>query len=149
MKLSTRSRYAVMSMIELAQQNCGSVPLSSIAQRQNLSLQYLEQLFSKLRKSGLVKSVRGTNGGYELAKSGNEISIYDIILSADEPVKVTRCNSIDKQGCHLNGKRCNSHQLWHELEDVMRSYLTQVSLSDVVNENNHNPVVVLNRKEAA
>jgi Rrf2 family iron-sulfur cluster assembly transcriptional regulator len=149
MKLNTKSRYAVMAMIDLAQhiesQNEKScVPLSLIAQRQNLPLQYLEQLFAKLRKCDLVKSARGTNGGYELAKSANNIRIYDIIIAADAPVKVKRCSAASDKGCHTNDKRCNSHQLWSELERVMHDYLIQVSLQDVVSGQKRFPMVVLN-----
>lgn len=147
MKLSTRSRYAVMAMIDLAQQDGNvCVPLSLIAQRQGLPLQYLEQLFAKLRKSALVTSARGSNGGYELAKLPSEIHIYDIILAADEPVKVIRCNADEAKGCHTSGKRCNSHQLWYELEHVMHDYLVQISLADVISGHNHHPMVVLSRK---
>ena len=113
MKLSTKSRYAIMAMVDLAQQYSDScVPLSLIAERQGLPLQYLEPLFSKLRLSNLVKSVRGINGGYELAREASSIRIYDIILATDAPVKVTRCNSHEAKGCHTSGKRCNSHHLW-------------------------------------
>ena len=146
MKLSTKSRYAIMAMVDLAQQDNGScVPLSLIAERQSLPLQYLEQLFSKLRRSKLVKSVRGINGGYELAREASSIRIYDIILSADTPVKVTRCNSHEENGCQTTGKRCNSHHPWYELEHVMHDYLIQVSLADVASGNHHYPIVVLNR----
>jgi len=149
MKLSTKSRYAIMAMVDLAQQHSGScVPLSLIAERQGLPLQYLEQLFSKLRLSNLVKSVRGINGGYELAREASSIRIYDIILATDAPVKVTRCNSHEAKGCHTSGKRCNSHHLWHELEHVMHDYLIQVSLSDVACGNHNYPIVVLNSKKA-
>lgn len=149
MKLNTKSRYAVMAMIDLAQQiesqkEKSCVPLSLIAQRQNLPLQYLEQLFAKLRKCDLVKSARGTNGGYELAKPANNIRIYDIIIAADAPVKVTRCGTVSDKGCHTNDKRCNSHQLWSELERVMHDYLIQVSLQDVVSGQKRFPMVVLN-----
>ncbi len=149
MKLNTKSRYAVMAMIDLAQQSDKEVgktcvPLSLIAQRQDLPLQYLEQLFAKLRKCELVKSARGTNGGYELAKSANEISIYDIIVAADEPVKVTRCSSYELKGCHKDSKRCNAHQLWHEMEHVMHDYLVQISLHDVISGQKRFPIVVLN-----
>jgi Rrf2 family iron-sulfur cluster assembly transcriptional regulator len=108
-------------------------------------LQYLEQLFSKLRRGNLVKSARGINGGYELAREANSIRIYDIILCTDAPVKVTRCNSHEANGCHTSGKRCNSHHLWYELEHVMHDYLIQVSLADVAGGNHHHPIVVLNR----
>ncbi|MCE2716004.1 MAG: RrF2 family transcriptional regulator [Pseudomonadota bacterium] len=146
MKLSTKSRYAIMAMVDLAEQPSGScVSLSSIAERQGLPLQYLEQLFAKLRKSHLVNSSRGTNGGYELTRAPNEIRIYDIILATDAPVKVTRCNAHDAKGCSKDIKRCNSHNLWHELEHVVHDYLIQVSLADVANGNHNHPIVVLNR----
>ena len=146
MKLSTKSRYAIMAMVDLTQQDNGScVPLSLIAERQGLPLQYLEQLFSKLRRGNLVKSARGINGGYELAREANSIRIYDIILCTDAPVKVTRCNSHEANGCQTTGKRCNSHHLWYELEHVMHDYLIQVSLADVASGNHHHPIVVLNR----
>lgn len=137
-----------MAMVDLAQQPIGAcTSLSLIAERQGLPLQYLEQLFAKLRKSHLVKSSRGTNGGYELAHASNEIRIYDIILAVDAPVKVTRCNAHDAKGCH-NIKRCNSHNLWHELEHVVHDYLIQVSLADVVSGSHHHPIVILNRSKA-
>lgn len=147
MKLSTKSRYAIMAMVDLAQQPAGScVPLSLIADRQRLPLQYLEQLFAKLRKNHLVNSSRGTNGGYELARLPSQIRIYDIILAADAPVKVTRCNAHEAKGCHAN-IRCNSHNLWHELEHVVHDYLIQVNLEDVVSGNHNHPIVVLNRPD--
>ena len=148
MKLNTKSRYAVMAMVDIASQDVSScVSLSQIAERQDLPLQYLEQLFSKLRRSNLVKSVRGTNGGYELAKPAGDIRVYDIILSADAPVKATRCNSHEEKGCHTTGKQCNSHHLWHELEHVMHDYLIQISLADVMNGDRNYPIVVLNRQK--
>jgi len=141
-----------MAMIDLAQleidngQSC--VPISLISRRQGLPSQYIEQLFSKLRKGELIKSTRGINGGYALARDANDIRIYDIILAADKPVKVVRCNAKATNGCHTSGKRCNSHQLWHELELVMHGYLAQVSLGDVISGRNHHPSVVLSRKES-
>lgn len=148
MKLNTKSRYAVMAMIDLAQQNNtpdekNCVPLSLIAQRQNLPVQYLEQLFAKLRRRELVKSIRGTKGGYELAKAAGHISIYDILVAADRPTKITRCNNKSDKGCQPNSARCNSHDLWHELELVMQDYLMQVSLQDVISERKRFPIVVL------
>lgn len=146
MKLNTKSRYAVMAMIDLAQHHINDdkscVPLSLIAQRQNLPIQYLEQLFAKLRRRELIKSSRGTKGGYELAKSANNISLYDIIIAADKPVKVTRCSQT--KGCQPNAGSCNAHNLWHELEVVLNDYLRQVSLQDVLSEQKRFPMVVLN-----
>ncbi len=137
-----------MAMVDLAQQHSNScIPLSVIAERQDLPLQYLEQLFAKLRRSSLVKSARGTNGGYELARPANEIRIYDIILATDAPVKVTRCNAHEAKGCHGNNKRCNSHNLWHELEHVVHDYLIQINLADVVSGKHNHPIVVLSSKK--
>ncbi len=148
MKLNTKCRYAIMAMVDLASQDTAAcVPLSLIAERQGLPLQYLEQLFSKLRRSNLVRSARGINGGYELAQPASDIRVYDIILSADAPVKATRCNSHEVKGCHTSGKQCNSHHLWYELEHVMHDYLIQVSLQDIVNGDHNHPIVVLNRQK--
>lgn len=149
MKLNTKSRYAVMAMIDLAQQSedvC--TPLSLIAERQNLPVQYLEQLFVKLRKAELVKSARGSFGGYELAMAPKDIRIYDIIIAVDKPVKATRCQTAE-QGCQSSGRRCNSHQLWHEMECVMHDYLIQVTLNDVVSGQGRFPMVVFNNRQNA
>ncbi|MBY0281178.1 MAG: RrF2 family transcriptional regulator [Alphaproteobacteria bacterium] len=132
MKLSTKARYAVMAMVDLAREG-GSVSssLTVISERQNLPLPYLEQLFLKLRRAELVKSARGSNGGYMLMKSPAETNIYDIIVAVDTPMKATRCKDHSPLGCQMNKTRCLTHNLWEGLENVVQSYLKTVSLEDV------------------
>ena len=133
MKLSTKGRYAVMAMADLASHSHGSpVALADIADRQEISLSYLEQLFGKLRKGGLVKSVRGPGGGYLLARPAPQTRISDIILAVDEPIQTTRCTPGSPAGCHNNKGRCLTHDLWEELGNQIYLYLSAVSLGDVV-----------------
>ena len=132
MKLSTKGRYAVMAMVDLASHSRGNpVALSDIAERQEISLSYLEQLFGKLRKGGLVKSVRGPGGGYLLARPVGQTRISDIILAVDEPIQTTRCEAGSPAGCHNNKGRCLTHDLWEELGNQIYLYLSSVSLADV------------------
>jgi Rrf2 family iron-sulfur cluster assembly transcriptional regulator len=132
MRLSTKGRYAVMAMVDLAHHGHGEpVALSEIAERQEISLSYLEQLFAKLRKSGLVKSVRGPGGGYLLAHDRAETRIADIILAVDEPIRATRCMPGAPYGCRGNRTRCLTHDLWEELGNQIHLYLSSVSLADV------------------
>ncbi len=133
MRLSTKGRYAVMAMADLASQGGGKpVALADIATRQEISLSYLEQLFGKLRKGALVKSVRGPGGGYRLARPGAEIRISDIILAVDEPIQATRCAPGTPAGCHNNKGRCLTHDLWEELSNQIYLYLSSVTLDEVV-----------------
>lgn len=133
MRLSTKGRYAVMAMADLASQGSGKpVALADIATRQEISLSYLEQLFGKLRKGALVKSVRGPGGGYRLARPGAEIRISDIILAVDEPIQATRCAPGTPAGCHNNKGRCLTHDLWEELSNQIYLYLSSVTLEEVV-----------------
>ncbi|MGK2739967.1 Rrf2 family transcriptional regulator [Tepidicaulis sp. LMO-SS28] len=133
MKLSTKGRYAVMAMADLARHSEGSpVSLADIASRQEISLSYLEQLFSRLRKAGLVKSVRGPGGGYLLGHGQDETRISDIILAVDEPLKATRCHTGSPQGCMSDASRCLTHDLWDALSDQIHHFLASVSLGDVV-----------------
>jgi len=132
MKLSTKGRYAVMAMADLAQAGVDRpVPLGDIASRQEISLSYLEQLFAKLRRAGVVKSVRGPGGGYQLARSLEETRIADIMLAVEEPVDVTRCQH-KAAGCMESGRRCVTHDLWDELSRHIHLFLNGVSLEDVV-----------------
>lgn len=132
MRLSTKGRYAVMAMVDLAQHGDGRpVSLADIAERQEISLSYLEQLFSKLRKGSLVKSVRGPGGGYLLAHESSEVRISDIILAVDEPVRATRCRPNSSNGCKSDASRCLTHDLWAELGNQIQLYLSSVSLADV------------------
>jgi Rrf2 family iron-sulfur cluster assembly transcriptional regulator len=133
MKLSTKGRYAVMAMVDLARNSAHKpVSLADISTRQEISLSYLEQLFARLRRGGLVKSVRGPGGGYRLARGAGETRISDIILSVDEPIKVTRCMTDSSVGCHSDKSRCLTHDLWAELGNQIHLYLSSVTLQDVV-----------------
>lgn len=132
MKLSTKGRYAVMAMADLASDGSGKpIALAEIADRQEISLSYLEQLFGKLRKGGLVKSVRGPGGGYLLARSPEEMRIADIILAVDEPIKATRCTPGLPHGCQSDHSRCLTHDLWEELGNQIYLYLSSITLGDV------------------
>jgi len=136
-KLSTKGRYAVMAMADLARHtNEGRdhhpVPLAEIAQRQEISLHYLEQLFGKLRRGGLVVAVRGPHGGYRLAQPATELRIADIILAVNEPIKATRCKSESTKGCLGRTGRCLTHDLWEELGRQIEVFLASVTLADVL-----------------
>ena len=116
MRLSTKGRYAVMAMVDLAKHGKGEpISLAEIAERQEISLSYLEQLFAKLRVASLVKSVRGQGGGYLLARNADATRISDIILAVDEPIRATRCMPGAPMGCTGNKSRCLTHDLWEEL----------------------------------
>ncbi len=131
MKLSTKGRYAVMAMVDLARNTAQNpVALSEIAERQGISLSYLEQLFSRLRREGLVNSVRGPGGGYRLGKDANDISISDIILSVDEPLTAMGCDDGGEDGCTGTG-RCVTHKLWRSLTHRIHGWLEKISLEDV------------------
>lgn len=133
MKLTTKGRYAVMAMADLARHSTGSpVALAEIADRQEISLSYLEQLFAKLRRSDLVKSVRGPGGGYLLSREADDIRISDVILAVDEPIKATRCELGSPRGCMTSAGRCITHDLWEGLSHHIQLYLGSVSLGDVI-----------------
>ena len=133
MKLSTKGRYAVMAMVDLAATSEGQpIALADIAERQEISLSYLEQLFAKLRRGGLVRSVRGPGGGYRLARTPEETRVSDVILAVDEPIRATRCTPGSPAGCKSNKARCLTHDLWEELGNQIHLYLGSVSLQDVV-----------------
>lgn len=130
MRLTTRGRYAVTAMLDLALNRAGGpVALADIAKRHDISLSYLEQLFAQLRKGELVRSVRGPGGGYYLNKDPETISVATVIALSDEKVDATRCGG--KQNCH-NGRHCLTHDLWSELNQVIQNYLMSVSLADLV-----------------
>jgi Rrf2 family iron-sulfur cluster assembly transcriptional regulator len=136
MKMSTKGRYAVMAMIDIAMHSRGNpVSLTEIADRQDISQEYLEQLFGKLRKAGLVESSRGPGGGYRLAHDMGNIPVADIILSVDEELRVTRCGGDAVDGC-VKGERCNAHDLWSSLGRQMIYFLSSISLEDVVEKRN-------------
>lgn len=133
MKLSTKGRYAVMAMVDLAAHDSGKpVALADIAERQEISLSYLEQLFGKLRRGNLVRSVRGPGGGYLLSRPAAETRIADIVLSVDEPIRATRCERDSPHGCQSGSSRCLTHDLWEELGHQIHLFLNSVSLADVV-----------------
>ena len=134
MKLSTKGRYAVMAMVDLAStssENGKPVSLPDIAARQEISLSYLEQLLAKLRRNGLVKSVRGPGGGYILGRKSENIRISDIVTAADEHLSATRCIPGSAVGCNADKSRCLTHDLWEELSNQIIMYLSSVSLADV------------------
>jgi Rrf2 family transcriptional regulator, iron-sulfur cluster assembly transcription factor len=138
MRLSTKGRYAVMAMADLAGNQAANeaadrpVALADIAQRQDISLSYLEQLFAKLRRGGLVTSVRGPGGGYRLSRPSSDLRIADIIVAVDEPIAATRCKPGSSKGCTKTGARCVTHDLWEELGQQIHVFLSSVSLADVV-----------------
>ena len=133
MKLSTKGRYAVMALVDLAANDAGRpIALAEIADRQEISLSYLEQLFAKLRRGGLVTSVRGPGGGYQLAHAAEETRISDIILAVDEPIRATRCQPGQPFGCRGNQSRCMTHDLWEELGNQIYLFLSSVTVADVV-----------------
>jgi Rrf2 family transcriptional regulator, iron-sulfur cluster assembly transcription factor len=134
MRLSTKGRYAVMAMVDLARREgdaSRAVALADIAERQEISLSYLEQLFARLRRKGLVRSARGPGGGYRLARTAVETSIADIVHAVDEPLRATRCEKLGP-GCMIRGERCLTHDLWADLGDRIEDYLSSVTLADVI-----------------
>lgn len=134
MKLSTKGRYAVMAMVDLARHaQAKPVSLSDIATRQEISLSYLEQLFARLRRAGLVRSVRGPGGGYRLARGSAETRVSEIILAVDEPITATRCTEMGATGCRADRSKCLTHDLWEELGNQIHLFLSSVSLADVCN----------------
>jgi Rrf2 family iron-sulfur cluster assembly transcriptional regulator len=130
MRLTTRGRYAVTSILDLAL-NDGGGPraLAGISERQDISLSYLEQLFAQLRRRGLVRSVRGPGGGYHLGKDASEISVAEVIEAVNETTDATRCKG---QGDCQGGETCLTHHLWMDLSDQIRAFLHQISLADLV-----------------
>ena len=133
MLLGTKARYAVMAMVELAGYEPGMpVTLAQLAEKQEFTVPYLEQIFSKLKQAGLVKSVRGPGGGYVLAAPAASVRISDIVQAVDESLKMTRCANESPQGCMSAGTRCLTHDLWEGLERHIFQYLHGVTLADVL-----------------
>jgi Rrf2 family iron-sulfur cluster assembly transcriptional regulator len=131
MLLSTKGRYAVMAIVEVARQgDARPLSLGDIASRLELSLAYLEQLFMKLRRSGLVRSVRGPGGGYVLGRGADAISIRDVMAAVDEPVRMTRC--VNEGGGCVASRRCNTHFLWDALGAHIENFLATATLADVL-----------------
>ena len=131
MKLTTKGRYAVTAMMDLAlhQSEDEHVSLKSIASNQEISVAYLEQIFSKLKAGGLVNGTRGPNGGYRLSRPAEAISIFEIIDAVDEPIDVTRCHG--KKDCQ-DGEVCLTHELWTDLSNQISSFLNQLKLGEIV-----------------
>lgn len=132
MKLGTKGRYAVMALVDIAYYGQeGPLPLNEIAQRQRLPLPYLEQLFVKLRRKGMVESTRGQAGGYTLAKAAKDIYVADIFAAIDEPIQTTRCRPSLINSCMGGKQRCLTHGLWAGLSRQMHTYLSAISLADI------------------
>lgn len=133
MRLTTKGRFAVTAMIDLAlRQANGPVTLAAISQRQHISLSYLEQLFGKLRRNELVESTRGPGGGYTLGRKASDITVADIILSVDEPIDATHCGG--KENCMGEAGRCMTHELWTALNQRMVEFLNSVTLQKLVDD---------------
>jgi len=147
MRLTTKGRFAVTAMIDLGLRSSnGPVALAAISQRQQISLSYLEQLFGKLRRHNLVRSVRGPGGGYYLAVPPQDMSVADIIGAVDEPLDATQCGG--RENC-LDDKRCMTHDLWATLNAKMYDYLSSVTLADLVAHQHGKHVAVLHDWRAA
>jgi len=164
MRLSTKGRYAVMAMADLAlnaqsgERGGKPISLAEVSERQQISLSYLEQLFARLRKASLVKSARGPGGGYILARAAGQIFVSDIVLAVDEPIKATRCEmtsnklgankrlsrdeAVAEVGCMPGGQRCLTHNLWEDLGVAIHDYLSQVSLDDVIHKRTRKKVSI-------
>ena len=138
MKLTTKGRYAVMAMADLATNANGSaISLTEISSRQNISLAYLEQIFIKLKNKKLVKSTRGANGGYRLERPASEIKLSYIISAVDEEVKMLNCKKNSKKGCNNKSTKCITHNLWDELDHHIHSFFEKVKLQDLVKQNSN------------
>ena len=136
MKLTTRGRYAVMAMADLALfKDKGPTSLTDISLRQNISLAYLEQIFIKLKNKNLVRSVRGAKGGYVLQNSPDEIKILNIISAVDEEVKMLNCKKESKKGCNNKSTKCITHNLWDQLDQHINNFFEKVKLQDLVRKN--------------
>ena len=136
MKLTTKGRYAVMAMADLATNaNMGPISLTEISLRQNISVAYLEQIFIKLKNNKLVKSVRGANGGYTLEKPASDIKLSYIIFAVDEEVKMLNCKKQSKKGCNNKSTKCITHNLWDQLDQHINGFFEKVKLQDLVRPN--------------
>ncbi|MBL1321736.1 MAG: Rrf2 family transcriptional regulator [Methylophaga sp.] len=137
MRLTTKGRYAVTAMLDLSiNYGSGSITLADISERQSISLSYLEQLFSKLRKHNLVSSARGPGGGYKLSRPAEEITVFDVISAVDENIDSTACK---KQANCRNGEKCLSHHLWCSLSDQIQNFLSGITLGQVISDYQNSP----------
>ena len=136
MKLNTRSRYAVMALADIASfDEKNPVSLRDISLRQNISLVYLEQIFSKLKKNNIVKSIRGANGGYVLTKDPEQIKLSNIFSAVDEKVKTVQCKKESKKGCNGKLTKCITHDLWDDLEMHINNFFEKKNLGDLLKNN--------------
>ena len=136
MRLTSKGRYAVMALVDLARfDDITPVSLRDISLRQGISLDYLEQIFSKLRKKEIVQSVRGTQGGYVLSKKAKEIKLTNIFDAVDEKIKTVQCKRESKKGCNGKPTKCLTHNLWDELENHINNFFDEKSLEDLVKDN--------------
>ena len=141
MKLTTKGRYAVMALADLARFDNGSpISLRDISLRQGISLLYLEQIFSKLKKDNIVKSIRGVNGGYILTKNPHEIKLSNIFSAVHEEVKTVQCKKESKRGCNGRTTKCITHNLWDELEVHIQHFFNKKNLGDLIKDNNENRI---------
>tara|TARA_X000001036_G_scaffold437184_1_gene481968 strand:- start:92 stop:517 length:426 start_codon:yes stop_codon:yes gene_type:complete len=139
MKLTTKGRYAVMAMADIASNtNSKPISLADISLRQNISLAYLEQIFIKLKKNKLVRSARGARGGYVLDKSPSDIKLSNIIFAVDEEVKMLNCKKQSKKGCNNKSTKCITHNLWDELDQHINGFFERIKLQDLVKQNSIN-----------
>ena len=133
MRLNTKSRYAVMALADMASFEANKpISLRDISLRQSISLQYLEQIFLKLKKSNIVKSIRGSNGGYVLSKSASNIKLSDIFFALDENVKTIGCDKHSKKGCNGRSTKCITHNLWDELDLHINAFFENKKLEDLI-----------------
>ena len=147
MRLTTKGRYAVTAVLDLAiHQHTGPVSLAAISERQCISLSYLEQLFSKLRRNGVVKSTRGPGGGYKLLNPAEDITISDIIVAIDESCQVASC--VDTSGCK-GDYQCLTHDLWQEISNEIRGFLDGISLAEVMAGESVTDISIRQDKKAA
>ena len=141
MKLTSKGRYAVMALVDLAKFNSANpVSLRDISLRQGISLDFLEQIFSKLKRNDIVQSIRGTQGGYILNKQPNEIKLANIFHAVDETVKTVQCKKESKKGCNGKASKCITHNLWDELETHINSFFENKSLEDLLTSDKENRV---------
>jgi len=141
MKLTTKGRYAVMALADLANfDNNGPISLRDISLRQGISLLYLEQIFSKLKKKNIVRSIRGVNGGYILTKKPEQIKLANIFSAVEEEVKTVQCKRDSKKGCNGKATKCITHNLWDELEFYIKDFFNKKNLGDLIKNKNENRI---------
>ena len=141
MKLTTKGRYAVMALADIAKfDSSNPVSLRDISLRQGISLLYLEQIFSKLKKNNIVKSIRGVNGGYILTSNPDQIKLSNIFSAVQEEVKTVQCKKESKKGCNGRSTKCITHNLWDELEIHIQHFFNKKNLGDLIKGNNENRI---------